>query len=71
MKVRTIIFWTHLGTGVAVAIVVFLMSVTGVALTYQRQLTELANRDYRSDAAARVRDRITPPPQPLERRPRS
>ncbi len=49
---RTIVFWTHLVTGVLVAIVVLLMSVTGVALTYQRQLTELANRDYRSDAAA-------------------
>lgn len=50
---RTIVFWTHLVTGVAVALVVLLMSVTGVVLTYQRQLTELANRDYRSDAAAR------------------
>jgi hypothetical protein len=52
MKVRTIVFWTHLVTGVAVALVVLLMSVTGVALAYQRQLTELANRDYRSGAWA-------------------
>lgn len=52
MSIRTILFWMHLATGVVAAIVVFLMSVTGVALTYQRQLTELALRDYRSKAAA-------------------
>lgn len=51
MSVRTILFWMHLVTGVVGAIIVFLMSVTGVALTYQRQLTDLANRDYRSEAA--------------------
>jgi len=51
MKVRTILFWMHLVTGVAVAVIVLLMSVTGVALTYQRQLTELATREYRSTGA--------------------
>ena len=51
MNLRKPLFWMHLVTGVAAAVVVFLMSVTGVALTYQRQLTELATRDYRSDAA--------------------
>jgi uncharacterized iron-regulated membrane protein len=51
MNLRKILFWMHLVTGVTAAIIVFLMSVTGVALTYQRQLTELANRDYRSEAA--------------------
>ena len=52
MNLRKILFWMHLVTGVGAAAIVFLMSVTGVALTYQRQLTELANRDYRSDAVA-------------------
>ncbi len=40
---RKIIFWCHLVTGVAVAIVVVVMSVTGVLLTYQRQLTAWAD----------------------------
>lgn len=34
---RRVLFWTHLVTGILVGIVVFIMSVTGVALTYQRQ----------------------------------
>jgi len=53
MTLRQALFWMHLVAGVVVAAIVLLMSVTGVALTYQRQLTELARRDNRSDAAAR------------------
>lgn len=34
---RKVLFWTHLAVGIAVGLVVFVMSVTGVALTYQRQ----------------------------------
>ena len=34
---RKALFWTHLVVGIAVGLVVFIMSVTGVALTYQRQ----------------------------------
>jgi len=33
MSLRTILLWTHLVTGVAAAVIVFLMSVTGIALT--------------------------------------
>lgn len=40
---RKILFWAHLGTGVLVALVVLIMSVTGVALTYQRQVTAWAD----------------------------
>jgi uncharacterized iron-regulated membrane protein len=41
--VRKIIFWCHLTAGVAVGIVVLIMSVTGVALTYQRQMQHWAD----------------------------
>lgn len=34
---RKVLFWVHLAVGIAVGLVVFIMSATGVALTYQRQ----------------------------------
>ena len=40
MKLRTIIFWIHLGTGVAAGLVVLMMSVSGVLLTYEMQLNQ-------------------------------
>ena len=46
MKLRRIIFWLHLVAGVFAGIVVFIMSITGVALTYQKQMTEWADRAY-------------------------
>ena len=46
MKLRKIFFWLHLIAGVFAGIVIFLMSVTGVALTYQKQMTEWADRSY-------------------------
>lgn len=36
--IRSIIFWTHLVCGVLTGIVVFTMSLTGVLLTYERQI---------------------------------
>lgn len=48
MDVRKAIFWLHLFCGVLTGIVVFIMSITGVALTYQKQMTEWADhRLYR------------------------
>ncbi|MBL8174539.1 MAG: PepSY domain-containing protein [Bryobacterales bacterium] len=35
---RKILFWLHLAAGCAAGLVVFIMSVTGVALTYERQI---------------------------------
>lgn len=35
---RNLLFWCHLATGVAVGVVVLIMSVTGALLTYQRQM---------------------------------
>jgi uncharacterized iron-regulated membrane protein len=42
--VRSTIFWIHLVCGVAAGLVILMMSVTGVALTYERQLLAWADR---------------------------
>ena len=42
--IRSTIFWTHLICGVAVGLVVLMMSVTGVILTYERQMLAWAER---------------------------
>ena len=42
-SLRTLLFWCHLATGVAVALVVLTMSATGVLLTYQKQMTAWAD----------------------------
>jgi uncharacterized iron-regulated membrane protein len=58
MKLRTLLFWPHLIAGVLAGAVILVMSVTGVLLTYERQLVEWSNRDFRSvppsGAAARM-----------------
>ena len=44
MKVfRRVLFWAHLIVGVSTGVVVFVMSATGVALTYQRQVQQWAD----------------------------
>jgi uncharacterized iron-regulated membrane protein len=42
MSVRRAIFWTHLATGLVTAVFIFIMSVTGVLLTYERQMVRWA-----------------------------
>ena len=42
-RVRAVLFWCHLATGIAVAAVVLVMAVTGVLLTYERQITAWAD----------------------------
>ncbi len=56
---RKIIFWCHLPVGVIAGLVILMMSVTGVLLTYERQITSWADtRSYQvsppSPAAARL-----------------
>jgi len=52
MDFRKTMFWLHLFCGVITGIVVLIMSVTGVALTYQKQMTEWADKKtYRVQAA--------------------
>ena len=47
---RTVLFWLHLVAGLVAGVVVFIMSVTGVALTYEKQV--LAWADTRAAAVS-------------------
>jgi uncharacterized iron-regulated membrane protein len=66
---RRVLFWCHLTAGVAAGIVVLMMSITGVALTYQRQM------QYWADASAYrqppPRDAAILPPSALVERVRT
>lgn len=44
MNLRKAIFWIHLILGVLAGLIVLLMSLTGVALTYQKQITSWADK---------------------------
>ena len=48
MSLRKTLFWIHLATGCVVGIIVLVMSMTGVLLTYERQITSWADRGMRS-----------------------
>jgi uncharacterized iron-regulated membrane protein len=56
-RLRTLIFWAHLVMGLSAAVIVLIMSLTGVLLTYQPQIQSWADRrgldGGRSSAAAR------------------
>ena len=58
MTFHKVLFWLHLCTGVVAGIVVLMMSVTGVLLMYEKQMTAWADRKYRvtppSPAATRL-----------------
>jgi uncharacterized iron-regulated membrane protein len=41
---RNVLFWIHLAAGAAAGIVILIMSATGVALTYEKQVIEWADR---------------------------
>lgn len=43
-RFRSVLFWLHLVSGVLAGVVVLIMSVTGVALTYEKQMLEWADR---------------------------
>jgi uncharacterized iron-regulated membrane protein len=51
MTPRTILFWLHLSAGAVAGLVILIMSVTGVLLTYERQMAEWA--DLRSSPIVR------------------
>lgn len=42
-RIRKLFFWLHLTAGVVTGLVIFVMAVTGMLLTYERQMTERAN----------------------------
>jgi len=48
--VRKAVFWTHLCVGAVISLVVLMMSVTGVLLTYEKQMLARAERDMYSEA---------------------
>jgi uncharacterized iron-regulated membrane protein len=48
---RKIFFWLHLVCGSTAAIVILIMSVTGVLLTYERQMIAWADRHFQSEPA--------------------
>ena len=48
MSLRRAIFWTHLAVGVAGAVVICMLALTGVVLTYEAQLDRWALRGYRA-----------------------
>ena len=49
---RTVLFWIHLAVGALAGIVILIMSVTGVALTYEKQAIEWADREAWTRPAA-------------------
>jgi uncharacterized iron-regulated membrane protein len=51
LPLRTAVFWTHLAIGLAAGLVILVMSVSGLLLTYERQILAWAERDYRSTPA--------------------
>ena len=63
MSLRKIIFWLHLIAGVVAGIVIFIMSVTGVALAFEKEIIAWAERDVRritapADAQRRPLDEL-------------
>ena len=61
MKLRTLLFWIHLVIGVATLLFIFIMSATGVLLTYQRQILEWYDtHDYRAAPPSPETPRLRP-----------
>ena len=57
------LFWLHLATGVVAGVVILVMCVTGVALTYEKQMLEWADR--RSGSVPPSADARPLPPETL------
>src|SRR5262245_21515687 len=48
LPLRQVIFWLHLVTGSTAGLVIGMMSMTGVLLTFERQIVAFAERDVRT-----------------------
>ena len=46
MKLRQVVFWSHLVAGVLAGLVILMMSVTGVLLTYERQIVDWVEQSF-------------------------
>jgi uncharacterized iron-regulated membrane protein len=51
MKLRPILFWSHLAAGVLAGLVILSMSVTGVLLTYERQIVDWVEQRHATNTA--------------------
>jgi uncharacterized iron-regulated membrane protein len=60
MSIRTVLFWLHLSAGVAAGVVVLIMSITGVALTYEKQVLEWVDRAAWSAPSSARSERLSP-----------
>lgn len=58
MSPRRILFWAHLAVGVSVGLLILFLSVTGLLLTYERQITAFAE-DRAYSVAADGRDPLS------------
>ena len=47
MKLRSVLFWTHLAAGVVAGLVILIMSVTGTLLTFQQSVLRFVERSDR------------------------
>ncbi len=47
MKLRTVLFWTHLTSGLVAGTVILIMSVTGTLLTFQQSVLRIVERSQR------------------------
>jgi uncharacterized iron-regulated membrane protein len=60
-QIRKIIFWGHLTAGVFAGLVILIMSVTGVLLAYERQITSWADtRGYDVGRPSPSSERLLP-----------
>ena len=55
---RDVLFWVHLAVGISTGIVVLIMSVTGVALAYQKQLLDREAAAYRAAPSSAASPRL-------------
>jgi uncharacterized iron-regulated membrane protein len=58
--IRKTLFWLHLAAGSLAGIVIFIMSITGVLLAWQRQMIHFADREFRRPPVASPGARMTP-----------
>jgi uncharacterized iron-regulated membrane protein len=59
-RIRTVLFWLHLAAGVIAGVVVLIMSITGVALTYEKQVIEWVDRQAWSAPPSAPAERLSP-----------
>jgi uncharacterized iron-regulated membrane protein len=57
---RIVLFWTHLVTGAVTGVVILIMSVTGVLLTYEKQMLEWSDRQSASVLVLAAAPRLSP-----------